>query len=80
LSANPRCQVVDMVTGITIILMASRQGIRLRRQNERKHVMNLQDVEIGRKYIWEWDDEHRYFATALRKKTASACSSSWVTR
>jgi hypothetical protein len=31
--------------------------------------MNLQDVEIGRKYIWEWDDEHRYFATALRKKS-----------
>jgi hypothetical protein len=42
--------------------------------------MNLQDVEIGRKYIWEWDDEHRYFATALRKKTAGAYSSSWVTR
>jgi hypothetical protein len=32
--------------------------------------MNLQDVEIGRKYIWEWDDEHRYFATALRKKNS----------
>ena len=29
--------------------------------------MNLQDVEIGRKYICEWDDEHRYFATVFRK-------------
>lgn len=64
-----RCQVVDMVTGITIILMTSRQGIRLRRQNERKHVMNLQDVEIGRKYIWEWDDEH-LFRDRLAKKNS----------
>lgn len=31
--------------------------------------MNLQDVEIGRKYIWEWDDEH-LFRDRLAKKNS----------
>jgi hypothetical protein len=33
--------------------------------------MNLQDVEVGHKYICEWKDGHRYFATVKQKDDRS---------